>query len=118
MIHCIQSAFVRVTQSLQAPLDKNKSRATDDDQPVYFAGLDVVPSSERRLVSAASVMLDFTTLNTLHIVPYRYPYYIRCFPESSKKCCNTGGRLVRYSGIYVPRFLCSFFATGFRVNRV
>ena len=62
MIYCIQSAFVRVTQSLQAPLDKNKSRATDDDQPVYFTGLDVVPSSERRLVSAAISYVGFHNL--------------------------------------------------------
>ena len=53
-----RSAFVCVTHSSQAPLDKNKSYATEDDQPVYFTGLDVAPSSERRLVSAAINMLD------------------------------------------------------------
>ena len=109
MLCCIQSAFVCVTQSLQAPLDKNKSHATDDDQPVYFAGLDVVPSSERRLVSAAISYVDLHNLKLhTYIVSYRYPYYIRCFPKSSKKCHKTGGRLVRYCGIYVPGFLCTF----------
>ena len=35
---------------------------SDDDQPVYFAGLDVAPSSERRLVSAAINVSDPHTL--------------------------------------------------------
>jgi nuclear pore complex protein Nup85 len=58
------SAFVCVTHSSQGPLDKNKSHAMiDDDQPVYFAGLDVAPSSERRLVRAATISRIYMTLN-------------------------------------------------------
>lgn len=83
------SAFVCVTHSSQGP---NKSHAVDDDQPVYFAGLDVAPSSERRLVRAATISRIYMTLN--FTVPYRHAYYIRCFPESSQKCCNSRGRLV------------------------
>jgi nuclear pore complex protein Nup85 len=55
-------AFVCVTHSSQGPLDKNKSHAIDDDQPVYFAGLDVAPSSERRLVRAATISRIYMTL--------------------------------------------------------
>ena len=94
MLATLRHAFVCVTLSSQGPLDKNKSHATEDDQPVYFAGLDVAPSSERRLVSAAIDISDSHSLE-LHIVPYRYPYYICRFPESSQKRCNTRGRLVR-----------------------
>ena len=93
-----ESAFVCVTHSLQGPLDKNKSHTTDDDQPVYFAGLDVAPSSERRLVSATINISDLHNLE-LYIVPYRYPHYICCFPKSSQKRCNTRGRLVGYDRI-------------------
>ena len=66
-------------------MDNNKSHATNDDQPVYFAGLDVAPSSERRLVSAAINMLDLHNfeLHTSSLqIPLLYLLLFRIFSKT------------------------------------
>jgi hypothetical protein len=90
------NVFCKISNRLVSKsLSEEKAHRSDsnDEQPVYFANSDRVPSSERRLVRVFFIEWG-PYLTFVRLVHHRHPHNICSLPKLAKNSTPAGSRVV------------------------
>ena len=103
-----------LTRVSQNPSVSEEVRPVDEEQPLYFASLNAIPSSERRLVSYV-VFGGLTSYWNMVLASNGHVDHIHGFPKVAAKRGDPGVWMVSLMPLF-DRFYLEFFRKGYRAN--